>query len=61
MSIPTLGDVTGEWLLISVEAGFGIFFEVLALCLLFFMLSCITVIKMLLWRSPTTVVVGTMG
>lgn len=39
-------------------AGFGMF-EVLALRLLL-MLSCITVIKMLLSDSPATMVVGTL-
>lgn len=47
-----------SWRWYEVGAGFGMF-EVLALRLLL-MLSCITVIKMLLSDSPATMVVGTL-
>lgn len=65
MSIPTLepppggGMWLGSDLIDFVEAGFGIF-EVLELRLLFFLLSCIAVIKMLLPNSPATMVAETM-
>lgn len=49
--------MAADWVLVDLSK---LALEVLALCLLF-VLSCITVIKMLLLNSPATVVVETMG